>query len=107
MRRVLRRFMPRARVGVDVFVVCRADDEGLAPHPRHEGSPRGLARPGPSEVLERGGRTLTETDPGIIRQPPRRSRRGRILAPPLRLRTPGYGAVVALEMLELPKLDGQ
>ena len=31
-------------VRVDVLVACRADDEGLAPHARHEGGPRGLAR---------------------------------------------------------------
>src|ERR1700741_467821 len=41
-------------VRVDVLVACRADDEGLAPHPCHEGGPRGLARPGLAEVLERG-----------------------------------------------------
>src|ERR1700757_807144 len=28
-------------VRVDVLVACRADDEGLAPHPCHEGGPRG------------------------------------------------------------------
>jgi len=41
-------------VRVDVLVACRADDEGLAPHFCHERGPRGLARPGPAEVLERG-----------------------------------------------------
>ena len=39
---------------VDVVVARRADDEGLAPHFCHEGCPRGLARPGPAELAERG-----------------------------------------------------
>ena len=39
---------------VDVLVTCGADDEGLAPHSRHEGRPRGLARSWPAEVGERG-----------------------------------------------------
>ena len=39
---------------MDVIVAGGADDEGLAPHPCHEGGPRGLARPGLAEVLERG-----------------------------------------------------
>ena len=41
-------------VRVDVLVACRADDKGLAPHSCHERGPRGLARPGPAEVAERG-----------------------------------------------------
>ena len=32
----------------------RADDERLAPHFRHEGGPRGLARPRRPELLEAG-----------------------------------------------------
>ena len=31
-----------------------ADHEGFAPHPSHEGRPRGLARPGLAEVREPG-----------------------------------------------------
>jgi hypothetical protein len=44
----------RDGVRVDVLVACRADDEGLAPHSCHERGPRGLGRPGPAEVAERG-----------------------------------------------------
>src|SRR5215472_6926795 len=44
----------RDGVRVDVVVARRADDEGLAPHFRHECGPRGLARPGPAELAERG-----------------------------------------------------
>ena len=44
----------RDRVRVDVFVARRADDERLAPHFRHEGRPRGLARPGFPELAEPG-----------------------------------------------------
>src|SRR6266568_4755443 len=43
----------RDRVGVDPVMAGRADDEGLAPHFCHEGGPRGLARPGFAELLER------------------------------------------------------
>ena len=39
---------------VDVVMARRADDEGRAPHFCHEGCPRGLARPGPAELAERG-----------------------------------------------------
>ena len=39
---------------VDVLVACRADDERLASHFRHEGGPRGLARSRLSEFLEAG-----------------------------------------------------
>ena len=44
----------RDGVRVDVVVACRADDQGLAPHFRHEGCPRGLAWPGRAELAERG-----------------------------------------------------
>src|ERR1700755_295696 len=40
----------RDGVRVDVVVACRADDQGLAPHFRHEGCPRGLAWPGRAEL---------------------------------------------------------
>ena len=45
--RALQRFMPvRDRVGVDLAMAGRADDERLAAHSCHERGPRGLARPG-------------------------------------------------------------
>src|SRR5690349_22520562 len=44
----------RDGVRVDVVMAWRADDKGLAPHSCHEGGPRGLARPGPAELAERG-----------------------------------------------------
>ena len=46
----------RVRDGVrmDPGMAVGADDEGLAPHLCHECGPRGLARPGPAELLERG-----------------------------------------------------
>src|SRR5580693_2576836 len=46
----------RVRDGVrmDPGMAVGADDEGLAPHLRHEGGPRGLARPWFAELLERG-----------------------------------------------------
>ena len=44
----------RDGVRVDPGMAVGADDEGLAPHFRHECGPRGLARPSHAEVLERG-----------------------------------------------------
>src|SRR5260221_10762824 len=44
----------RDGVCVDVVMAYCADDERLAPHPRHEGRPRWLARPGLAEVREPG-----------------------------------------------------
>src|SRR3974390_599057 len=53
--RALRRLRrSRDRGHVDVVMALCADDERLEPHPCHEGCPRGLARPGPAEVRERG-----------------------------------------------------
>src|SRR4249920_3213431 len=44
----------RDRVGVDPVMARRADNERLAPHPGHEGGPRGLARFWSSEFFEAG-----------------------------------------------------
>jgi hypothetical protein len=44
----------RDGVRVDPGMAVGADNKGLAPHLRHEGGPRGLARPGLAEVLEHG-----------------------------------------------------
>jgi hypothetical protein len=44
----------RDGVRVDPVVAGGADDEGLAPHFRHEGGPRGLARSRFPELLESG-----------------------------------------------------
>ncbi len=44
----------RGGVRVDPVVAGRADDEGLAPHFRHEGGPRGLARSRFPEFFEAG-----------------------------------------------------
>src|SRR5271169_2964004 len=44
----------RDGVRVDPVMAVGADDEGLAPHLHHECGPRGLARPGLAELLERG-----------------------------------------------------
>jgi hypothetical protein len=44
----------RDGVRVDPVMAVGADDKSLAPHLRHEGGPRGLARPGLAELLERG-----------------------------------------------------
>src|SRR5712692_1478182 len=44
----------RAGVRVDVVMASGADDQRLAPHFRHEGRPRGLARPAFPEMPEPG-----------------------------------------------------
>jgi hypothetical protein len=84
-------------------MACRADDEGLAPHFRHEGGPRGLAWPGSAGFVERGN--LVGGDRGSVLAQ---------LAPPLAgpgdqllagVADPGRGGVVDDRAPVLPEGD--